>query len=82
MTKSKLVHKRVCVWARLSAHMCVSFHLTGKSDRRTCGNVFGEMEAVFIGGGEEGSCKQEPFSRHPEKRLPPRLFFLGGSKIE
>ncbi|TMS07153.1 Ephrin type-A receptor 4-A, partial [Larimichthys crocea] len=72
----------VTVTTNQAAHMCVSFHLTGKSDRRTCGNVFGEMEAVFIGGGEEGSCKQEPFSRHPEKRLPPRLFFLGGSKIE
>lgn len=54
MTKSELVHERECVWARLSAHMCVSFHISGKSDRRTCGNAFGEMEAGFIDEEEGG----------------------------
>lgn len=40
------------MWAHLSGHMCVTFHLSGKSDRHTCGNAFVEMEAGFIGGGE------------------------------
>lgn len=41
---------------------------------RTCGNMFGEMEVGSIGKGE-GSCSEEPFSRHPEKQLAPWLFF-------
>lgn len=57
VTKTELVHERVCVWACLSTHIYVNFHLSGKTDRRTCGNVFGEMQAGFIGGGGG-----EPFS--------------------